>query len=60
MHINECVEIIRVSVVQSLECKVTNPKVQNSKQGQEQKCSTKKNCQRRPHGESREPLKLTY
>ena len=38
MHINECVEIIRVSVVQSLECKVTNPKVQNSKQ----KCSTKK------------------
>ena len=42
MHINECVEIIRVSVVQSLECKVTNLKVQNSKQGQEQKCSTKK------------------
>ena len=41
MHINECVEIIR-AVVQSLECKVTNPKVQNSKQGQEQKCSTKK------------------
>ena len=42
MHINECVEIIRVSVAQSLECKVTNPKVQNSKQGQEQKGSTKK------------------
>ena len=46
MHINECVEIIRVSVVQSLECKVTNPKVQNSKQGQEQKCSTKKIARR--------------
>ena len=59
MHINECVEIIRVSVVQSLECKVTNPKVQNSKQGQEQKCSTKKNCEKRPHGESLKPLKLT-
>ena len=42
MHINECVEIIRVFVVQSLECKVTNKKVQISKQGQEQKRSTKK------------------
>ena len=59
MHINECVEIIRVFVVQSLECKVTNKKVQISKQGQEQKRSTKKNCQKRPHGESLKPLKLT-
>ena len=58
MH-NECVELIRFSVVQGLECKVTNPKVQNSKQGQEQKCSTKTNCQKGPHGESLKPLKLT-